>query len=150
MFKISNSKYLKEEFNQIPTEELLSDIDSFLKSEGVDYVFVKGKENLILKNEFFSLRPGLNWNIWIGVASGEIIIHSDKNMNKKIIKYSVSYLRMVVTLFIIALFGGLATIKLYGIGAILGIGSFILNFPILYFRHKFHLNDIIKHLERKL
>ena len=150
MFRIKAELFLNEEFNNISNETLFKETYNFLKKEGVDRIKIKNNEKLFLENDFFAIRPGLNWNIWVGIDSGEIQIKFDELKNRKKIIYSVSFSRMFWTLLIISVIGGLVTTKIYGIGAIIGIGLFLLNIPIVYIRHKTHIIDIASQLDRLL
>lgn len=77
-FIIKYTKTLNSNFDLISNEILLKSFQENLKSDGVDRIKIENNSILKYENDFFAIRPGLNWNIWVGICCGKIEIKQKK------------------------------------------------------------------------
>ncbi len=67
---IKYRKTLNSNFNFINNDIILKSFQERLKREGVDDIKIENNSILKYRNAFFTIRPGLNWNIWTGICCG--------------------------------------------------------------------------------
>lgn len=143
-FIITYSITLKPDYDRFSNQQIFESLRQDLKSDGVDRVIVDSESKLLFNNDFFSIRPGLNWNIWVNVSSGYFEIKSMDT--KRVIYLVINVSEIFIIGFIAGLLFGLIS-KIWWFGAIAFGFLGILNWLITFIRHKFnfiHLVDGIK------
>jgi hypothetical protein len=99
-FLIKYKKILNQDFDLIENENILKTIKENLKRSGVDRISISNGSTLNFENDFFAIRPGLNWDIWEGISKGQIEIVKNQQIRE------VSYLFNTSRFFIIGLTAG--------------------------------------------
>jgi len=144
-FTLKYKKTLKSDFDLINNETMLKSFQENLKRDGVDRTFIENNSTLRYENDFFAIRPGLNWNIWVGICCGQIEI--SQNENKK----SVTYLFNTSRFFIVGLIAGIA-FWLFSKEIFAGLFAFsvlgLLNWIISISRHRAHLSNLLNEVLR--
>ena len=144
-FLIKYKKILNQDFNLIENENILKTIKGNLKRNGVDRISISNGSILNFENDFFAIRPGLNWNIWEGISKGKIEIVKNQQIRE------VSYLFNTSRFFIIGLtagvFIGIVSKMVWpGFFAFTVLG--LLNWTISIIRHRVNFNDLLNEVLR--
>jgi len=144
-FIIKYTKTLNSNFDLISNEIMLKSFQENLKSDGVDRIKIENNSILKYENDFFAIRPGLNWNIWVGICCGHIEIK--QRGNKKIVTYLINTSRF----FIVGLIAGII-FWLFSKFIIAGLFAFtvlgLLNWIISISRHRAHLSSLLNEVLR--
>ena len=139
-FLIKYNKTLNSNFDLIDNEVLLKSFKENLKRDGVDRIFIENNSTLRYENDFFAIRPGLNWNIWVGISGGQIEIIKDKDTRK------VTYLINTLRFFIVGAIAGIA-FGLISKMIVVGLFAFsflgLLNWIISISRHRFNFSSLL-------
>lgn len=140
-FEIKYEKPLNSQFDSISNETILEYFEQNLKDGGVDETYIEENTILRFKNYIFSIRPGLNWNIWEGIRKGsfEIIMKE----NQRIMIYSFNISKLIIPFTLIGLFSGVFTIIMS-----IGVGLFFFAWTLLpwltiFLRHKNKLTNLL-------
>lgn len=140
-FEIKYEKPLNSQFDSISNETILEYFEQNLKDGGVDETYIEENTILRFKNDYFSIRPGLNWNIWEGIRKGsfEIIMKE----NQRIMIYSFNISKLIIPFTLIGLFSGVFTIIMS-----IGVGLFFFAWTLLpwltiFLRHKNKLTSLL-------
>lgn len=144
-FIIKYTKTLNSNFDLISNEIMLKSFQENLKSDGVDRIKIENNSKLKYENDFFAIRPGLNWNIWVGICCGQIEIKQRED--KKVVTYTFNTSRF----FIIGLIAGIA-FWLFSKFIIAGLFAFtvlgILNWIISILRHSANFSSLLSEVLR--
>jgi hypothetical protein len=139
-FLIKYKKALNSNFDLIDNETLLKGFKENLKRGGVDRIFIKNNSILRYENDFFAIRPGWNWNIWVGISGGQIEITKDENKRK------VTYLFNTSRFFIVGAIAGIA-FGLFSKMILIGLFAFsflgLLNWIISISRHRANFSELL-------
>ncbi len=137
---IKYSKTLSGDFDTIANQKILDCAKEYLKRDGVDHIDIIDESVLKFNNDFFAIRPGLNWNIWVGIWRGQISI--EKLDSKRKIRYRINTIRFWIIGLLTGLLFGLIT-KLLWVG-LLAFGVMgLLNWTISVVRHYFNLTGLL-------
>jgi len=144
-FLIKYKKTLNSNFDLIDNEVLLKSFKENLKRDGVDRIFIENNSILRYENDFFAIRPGWNWNIWVGISGGQIEIIEEDNKRK------VTYLFNTSRFFIIGALAGIA-FGLFSKMILIGLFAFsflgLLNWIISISRHRANLSSLLNEVMR--
>jgi hypothetical protein len=138
-------KTLNSDFDLIDNGTMMKSFQENLKRGGVDRITIENNSILKYENDFFAIRPWLNWNIWDGICCGQIEI--TQNENKK----AVTYLFNTSRFFIVGLIAGVA---FWLFSKIIFAGLFVfsvlglLNWIISISRHRAHLSSLLNEVLR--
>ena len=144
-FLIKYKKTLNSNFDLIENEVLLKSFKENLKRDGVDRIFIENNSTLRYENDFFAVRPGLNWNIWVGISGGQIEIIKDEDKRK------VTYLFNTSRFFIVGAIAGIA-FGLFSRMILIGLFAFsflgLLNWIISILRHRENFSSLLNEVIR--
>jgi hypothetical protein len=137
------TKFSSESF-VISDQTILDSLKEELKRTGVDEISITDKSTLEFKNllihDFISLRPGLNWNIWVGISYGKFIINTISNSRG--ITYEFDTYRILTFGLIFALLVGLGS-KSFTEGLFVFGFLGVLPWFISVLRHRFNFPNLI-------
>lgn len=122
IFTIKYKKKLNSIFDTISDKEIIETFANDFRVTGVDKIIIENDSYFSYKNNFFSIKPGWNWNRWVGICRGEIKItkiNDDRN-----IYYSFDVLIIVLVGLTFGIFSFVSTKNFTSsiIGLILGLG----------------------------
>lgn len=139
-FTIKYKKTLSSNFDLIENETILKCFQENLKRNGINRIFIEDNSILKYKNDFFAIRSGLNWNIWVGISGGRI--EFIETQNKRIVIYIFDTSRF----FIIGLITGVVFV-LFSKMILAGLFAFsvlgLLNWVISISRHRLNFSDLL-------
>jgi hypothetical protein len=144
-FIVKYKKTLNNDFDLISNKTILTSFEENLKRDGVDKLSIVNDSILNFKNYFFAIRPGLNWNIWVGISNGKIEIEKSGTYRE------VTYLFNTSRFFIIGLLSGFffwsfSKEFLAGLLAFTVIG--VISWIISIIRHRINLNVLLDEVIR--
>jgi hypothetical protein len=157
-FEITFKKKLKGEILKYSTSEILMYLKLEFEKSGTDYIELLN-DCILIKNDWISLRirPGWNWNRWLGINSAKFQIKMiENNERKAIYTFDLTKLLFISTI-VSFLFGSISRSFLIGLITFLFIG--FMNWVIKLIQHKisfdellsqrnYHLSQTQKHIVR--
>ncbi|NPD45196.1 MULTISPECIES: hypothetical protein [unclassified Lentimicrobium] len=127
-FKIS----FRQELDDTPNNAVLKNFWLSFKDSYCDEMFYKRKNEILIENDFFRLKPDFNFNLWIGIGNARLIIKEKEGL--RLVEYTIDYTRLTITYFLIIILYPLILLK--GVGDIEFPLYFALGLLILaFFRH---------------
>jgi hypothetical protein len=141
-FEVTFKKKLSGEIEKFTTPDILDFYKKEFEKSGADSIkFING--SIIVKNNLIDLmvKPGLNWNRWVGVYSAKFQI-TEKENKVRIAVYSLNVSKILIFGAIVGLFVGLSSNSIWN-----GLGIFgflgILTWAIKLFQHRIDFDDFI-------
>ena len=146
-FIIIYKKTLNSDFDLINNGNLLNSFQEQLKKDGVDKISMENNSILKYKNDFFSIKPGLNWNIWVGICCGQIEVKQGSNTREVIYSFNTS------RFFIVGLIAGIIFSLFFkmifpGLFAFFVLG--VLNWILSISRHRAKLSSLLNNTLKKI
>jgi hypothetical protein len=139
-FIVKYKKPLHQDFGHIDDDTILKSFIENLMKEGVDRISIKNTSLFLYENAFLSIRPGLSWNIWVGVSRGQIEII--KTQNTRVVSYMFNTSRFFILGLIAGLLIGLIT-QTFWIGLLGFTVLGVLNWGISIIRHWLNFSDLL-------
>jgi hypothetical protein len=141
-FEVTYKKELKGEIQKYSTSEILDFFKNDFEKSGADSIELTN-DCILVKNDWisFRIRPGFNWNRWLGINSAKFqIISTEKNERKAI--YTFNLTKLLLESAIICIFIGLVNRSLL-VGLVCYFFLGIMNWVIKLFQHQFSFNEFL-------
>lgn len=89
-FTITYRRTLDRRFDEIDTKSILNSFKENLQRKGVSKITNETDSKLTFKIDFFSSKPGVNWNIWVGINRGKIEMEESTGKRTVIYEFNTS------------------------------------------------------------
>jgi hypothetical protein len=117
-FEITYRKKLKNKFNDYSNEKIIEFFIQDFEKSGVRNIRRENINKVIADIMFFAIRPGWNWNRWVGISYGTIEIVGDFEKENRVVVYKFNQSRLLIMGFIASIFVGITSqMILFGLGA---------------------------------
>lgn len=145
-FEVTYKKKLDGEIQNYTTSDILDFFKNDFEKSGPDFIKIKN-DCISIKNNLisFRIRPGLNWNRWVGINSAKFQIINTEN-NSRIAIYTFNLTELVLVSAIMSIAFGIFTQSLL-IGLFIYFWLGIMNWATKLFQHQFSFDDFLN--ERK-
>jgi hypothetical protein len=103
-FEITYRKKLKNEFNEFSNQYILDFFIKDFRDSGVKNIRTESENRVIADIMFFAIRPGWNWNRWVGIGQSSVQIEGTDQESKRIVIYRFNLTRLFTIAFIASIF----------------------------------------------
>lgn len=122
-FEVTYKKKLDEDFNEFSNKQILEFFINDFKESGVNNIRRENDNKVVADIMFFAIRPGLNFNRWVGVSQGSVQINETEGDSTRIVIYRFNQTRLFVIAIIASIFFWIISQEWWvGLFAFVGLG----------------------------
>jgi hypothetical protein len=96
-FKKPLKAVFRREIEYMPSGTILDSFKKNFENSYCDHIEIVNNNRLIVKNEFFRIKPDMNWNLWCGIGKAEIVLFENPDKKTIQIEYTIDFSRMFVS-----------------------------------------------------
>lgn len=132
--EITFKKRLIEDFKEFSNQQILDFFIKDFQDSGVKNIRRESDNKVVADIMFFAIRPGWNWNRWVGISQGSVQILGNDNDSQRLIVYRFNQTRLFIIAVIASVIFGIVSQEWYtGLFAFGVLG--ILNWIIKLIQH---------------